>query len=340
MNQKRAAVFFLVILILSTTAIFLNQTFATTSSEQKQKAETLYMILENSNTTIPSAFSRLDSQNLTAPNAQTTYDEGLAHAREAANLIEEENFSEACTEAVAAMQKFEETLQLLENVSPASPTEAEIVAEETISLKANITRTTEQLQRIENLTTKASEAGYNTTAIQKRIREINTYLENATQQLRNRNLEEATKALNIAKTLLDELSQAITRLTKLVTESNTEKYLNEAQVRVSAAKQNITLSATLTAEAKQEAICALNNSEASLTSARDLIESNSVDEAIEELNEAKIWEEESTRVISPVAATPTAVAPATDSASSTSRDNVSVTQTDESVTRSNIMPTK
>ncbi len=167
MNQERAGVFFLVILILSATAIFLNQTFATTSSEQKQKAETLYMILENSNTTIASAFSRLDSQNLTAPNAQTTYNEGLTHVIEAASLIEEENFSEACTEAVAAMQKFEETLQLLENVSPASPTQAEIVAEEAISLKANLTRTKEHLQRTENLITKLSEAGYNTTAIQK-----------------------------------------------------------------------------------------------------------------------------------------------------------------------------
>ena len=300
MKQKRAAVFFLVILILSTTAIFLNQTFATTSSEQ------------NSNTTITSAFSRLDSQNLTAPTAQTTYNEGLVHAKEAASLIEEENFSEACTEAVAAMQKFEETLQLLENISPESPTDAEIVAEEAISLKASITRTTEQLQRIENLTTKASEAGYNTTAIQKRIREINTYLETATQQLLNTNLEEATQALSTAKTLLDGLSQAITRLTTLVTESNTEKYLNEAQVRVSEAKQNITLSATLTAEAKQEAITALNNSEASLTNARDLIENDNVDEAIDELNEAKKWEEESTRVISPVASTPTAVAPTND----------------------------
>ncbi len=153
-------------------------------------------------------------------------------------------------------------------------------------------------------------------------------------------MEEVTNALNIAKTLLDELSQAIVRLTKLVTESNTEKYLNEAQVRVSAAKQNITLSATLTAEAKQEAITALNNSEASLTSARDLIENDSVDEAIEELNEAKKWEEESTRVISPVAVTPTVVSPTTDSVSSISRDSVSVTQAGESVTRSNVMPTK
>jgi hypothetical protein len=72
-------------------------------------------------------------------------------------------------------------------------------------------------------------------------------LKTATQQLRNRNLEEATKAHSTAKTLLDELNQAIIRLTKLVTESNTENYLNEAQVRVSAAKKNINLSATLRA---------------------------------------------------------------------------------------------
>ena len=115
------------------------------------------------------------------------------------------------------------------------------------------------------------------------------------------------------KTLLDDLKQPFDRLTNLVKATNTEKYLEAAEIRVSANKENITLSATLTPEAKEDAITALNNSERSLANARDSIEDNNVDEAIEELEEAKKWEEESNRAIASVTATQTAVAPTTES---------------------------
>jgi len=313
LNQKKVAIIVLLTLVLSMTFTVLNPTLALTNGDQKKKAETLLSILNNDNTSIIEAFSKLDAQNITVPNAETKYNEGLEHAEEAFTLMNEENFSEASIEAVEAMQKFEDTLRILEAASPVEPTETEVTAEEAISLKANITRAIEHARRLENLTAKAATAGYNTSAIEKTLSEVKQHLENATRELYTMNLDGAAEELCIAKTLLDKLKQPFDKLTNLVKASNTEKYLEEAEIRVSATKANITLSAALTPEIKKDAITALNNSEASLANARDFIENKNVDEAIEELEEAKKWEEESNRAIASVAATPTSVAPTTES---------------------------
>lgn len=313
LNLKKVAIITVLTLVLSMTFTVLNPTLALTNEDQKQKAETLLKILDNDNISIIEAFSKLDAQNITVPNAETTYNEGLAHAEEAFRLMNEENFSEASIEAVEAMQKFEETLRILEDASPVEPTETEVTAEEAISLKANITRTIEHVERLENLTAKAATAGYDTTAIEKRLSEVKQRLENATRKLSAMNLDGAAEELLIAKILVDELKELFDRLTNLVKASNTEKYLEAAEIRVSTTKANITSSAALTPEIKEDAITALNNSEINLANARDFIENNDVDEAIEELEEAKKWEEESNRAIASVAATPTSVAPTTES---------------------------
>jgi hypothetical protein len=287
---------------------------ALTSEDQKQKAETLLNILDNDNKSIASAFNKIEAQTITVPkNAETAYNEGLAHAEEALTLMNEENFSEASIKAVEAMQKFEETLKILEDASPVEPTETEVTAEEAISLKANITRAIEHVERLENLTAKTATAGYNTTAFEQTLSEVKQHLENATRELSTMNLDGAAEELLISKTLVDELKQPFDRLTNLVKASNTEKYLEAAEIRVSATKTNITLSAALTSEIKEEAITALNNSEKNLANAREFIENNNIGEAIEELEEAKKWEEESNRAIASVAATPTSVAPTTES---------------------------
>jgi len=314
LNQKKVAIITLLTLVLSMTFTILNPTLALTNDDQKQKAEALLKILDNDNKSIIEAFSKLDTQNITVPkNAETAYNEGLAHAEEAFRLMNEENFSEASIEAVEAMQKFEDTLKILVDASPVEPTETEVTAEKAISLKANITRAIEYAERLENLTAKAATTGYNTTAIEKRLSEIKQHLENAARELYTLNLDGAAEELCIAKTLLDELKEPFARLTNLVKASHTEKYLEAAEIRVAATKANITASVALTPEIKEDAITALNNSETNLSNARDFIESNNVDEAIGELEEAKKWEEESTRAIASVAAIPTSVAPTTDS---------------------------
>ena len=323
MKPKKVAVIFLFILVLSTTFAFLNSTLVLATEAQKQKAEALFQILDNDNMSIVLAFSMLDAQNITVPNADTKYNQGLEQAEQAVSLMSEGKFSEASIEAVDAMQKFEETLRILEDALPVEPTETEVNAEELISLKVNITRTIEHVERLENLTVKAATAGFNTLTIEKRLGEVKQRLGNATRKLYARNFDGAVEELCIAKTLLDELTEPFARLTNLVTASNTEKYLQDAKIRVSVTKTNITLSATLTKETKEEAITALNNSEISLANARDSIDNNNIDEAIEELEEAKKWEEESNRVITAVAVTPTSVA-----------------LTDESLTRAEITSSK
>jgi hypothetical protein len=308
LNKKKAAVIVLLALVLSMTFLVLSPTLALTSSSQQQKAETLLAILGNNNTTIVEAFSNLDAQNITVPEtAETAYSEGLVHAEEALRLMNEENFSEASIEAVEAMQKFGETLKLLESASPVEPTETEVAAEDVISLKANITRALEYADRLENLTARAKTKGYNTTAVEQKLSEVKRHLQNATMELRALNLDGATESLSNARVLLKELKTLYDRLTDLVKTSNIEQYLDVAEERISETKENITQSTDLTSAAKEDAIDALNNSEASLARARDAIESNNVDDAIADIEDAKKWEDESNRAITSVTATPNVV---------------------------------
>jgi hypothetical protein len=308
LNQKKVAVIVLLALVLSMTFIVFNPTLAQTNNSQKQKAETLLAILSNDNTTLAEAFSNLDAKNITVPEtAETAYTEGIEHTEEAFRLMSEEKFGEASTEAVEAMKKFEETLRILESASPVEPTETEVTAEDVISLKANITRTSEYAERLENLTARAKTRGYSTAAIEQKLSEIKQHLRNATQELHALNLGGATEELLNAKTLLEELQAPFDRLTDLVKTSNIETYLEAAEGRVSETKENITQSTTLTAAAKDDAIAALNNSEASLANARASIQNNNVDAAIKDLEEAKEWEEESKRAITAVTATPNSV---------------------------------
>jgi tetratricopeptide (TPR) repeat protein len=308
LNQKKAATIVLVALVLSMTFIVFSPTLAQTNDSQRQKAETLLAILSNDNTTIVEAFSSLDAQNITVPRtAETAYSEGVEHAEEAFRLMSEEKFGEASIEAVEAMKKFEETLRILESALPVEPTETEVIAEDVISLKANITRAAEYAERLENLTAQARARGYNTTAIERTLSMVQQHLRNATRELRALNLDGATEELLNAKTLLEELKAPFDRLTNLVKTANIENYLEDAEGRISETKENITQSTTLTAAAKDDAIAALNNSEASLANARASMGNNNVDEAIEDLEEAKNWEEESKRAVTSVTATPNAV---------------------------------
>lgn len=302
---KKMAVTLLVALALSTTFVVLNQTFAQSNDPQKQKAETLLDILEENNMSVLSAFSELEQKNITPPEgAQSLYDQGLVYATDAQELLEQENFGDASNKAVLAMQQFEEALLLLESVLPLDSTPSTVEA--ALNLKANITRVAAYVEKLEIMAQKASTAGYNTLGVEKRLTEITSFLHNATQKLQVLDLDGATNDLDSAEALLDELIENVSRLTNLVSESNVQRYLTQAEDRLSVVRADISVSATLTAKEKEDALTALNNSEASLSNARDLIEDSNVDDAIDKLEEAKRWESESTTAISAVAVTPSA----------------------------------
>ena len=74
-----------------------------------------------------------------------------------------------------------------------------------------------------------------------------------------------------AKTLLDDLMEHVSRLTNLVSKSNVQRVsCRQAENRLSITRADISVSATLTAKEKEDALTALNNSETSLSNARDL----------------------------------------------------------------------
>ncbi|MEJ2242572.1 MAG: hypothetical protein P8Y18_10605 [Candidatus Bathyarchaeota archaeon] len=306
--KKHIIILFILILALPIIIISLNSTFAQTNLEQKIKSETLLTILQNDNKTVKSTIDKLERNNITVPkNALTTYNEATILAKEANNFLNQEKYIEANNEALKSMQKFEETLRLLDNILQIESTETEKIAEKIILIKANITRISDYLIRLENLTEKAKVLEYNTTEIEKQLTTLKQYLDTAKQKLNSINLEEATKELELVTSLQARLEEYFIKLTNRISTSNIDKYLQDAETRVTSAKINITDSATLTQEIKREAITALDNSETNLENARNYNEDNNLKEAINELEEAKKWEEESNRIISSVSTTSTSV---------------------------------
>ncbi len=309
MNFKKVAIIILLTFVLSTTFVILNPTLAQTSEESRQKAKTLLNILATVQTNADEALNRLNDQNIPVPEtAETKYNEGVAHAELAASLMNEENYSEASSEAVEAMQNFEEALRLIQEASsPTEPTATEVTAEKLISLKANITRAFEYVERLENLTANAATEGYNTTEIESSLSEAKNRLENAARELNRLNLDGAIEELRAARTLLNNLKELYNRLVNAVKASNTQRYLEEAAKRINATRANVTSSATLSAQNKTNAINALNNSENSLANARDYLNESNIDDAIKELEEAKKWEDESHKYVPSETATPNQV---------------------------------
>lgn len=308
LNLKKPAVIIVLVSVLLTSFAVFNPTLAQTNEEQRLKAESLLNILGNVNTTVSEAFARLDAKNIPVPTyAVTNYNQGIAHAQEAVNLIDQENYSEASREAIKAMQSLKKALIILEEASPIEPTESELTAEQVISLKANITRAYEYVERLENLTIKARDAGYSTTDLESSLLSARNHLKDASDKLQDRDLAGAAEELRTARTLLVNLKELYERLANSVKISNTEKYLEAAEARVSESKNNVTNSSSLSPENKTNALVALNNSEISLENARDLIDENRVDEAIDELEEAKRWEDESLKYLPSLSATASSV---------------------------------
>lgn len=290
-----------------TLPLLLTKTIAQTSEIQRQKAEKLINILESNNKTIETAFIRLSSQNISLKKAQNLYQIGLTEFNEAINFMNQEKYNQSCTLSIQAMQNFKATLKEIEMNLSLEKTPIEITAEELTDLKANITRTYNYVERLENLTRKSASLGYNTFSIEKQLTEIKQNLRNATTELLSFNIDDAKKNLVTARTMLKELLEPISQLTNFVNEINTRNYLEAAEKRVSSIKENITLSTVLTPQVKEEAITALNNSEMNLENARIMIDNKNVNEAIQQLEEAKKWEEESIRLTNLVFSTSNSV---------------------------------
>jgi hypothetical protein len=294
LKLKKVVIVILLTFVLSLTLVILNPTFALTNEEQRVKAETLLNMLEIANTNVVEAFSRFNIQNIPVPpNAETKYNEGIIHRKEAISLMNTGKYVEASSEVVKALQNFKETLIILQTASPVEPTETEATAEKVINLRANITRAYEYVERLENLTEKARAAGYNTTEIDNSLSGARDHLENATRKLDRLDLNGASEELRSATTLLDEAKEYLDDLVNLVKVANTQRYLEVTKKRINETKADLVSSTNLSSQNKTNAIHALNNSETSLENARELLEEDKIDQAIGELEEAKRWEDES-----------------------------------------------
>jgi hypothetical protein len=302
-NLKKAVPIILLALAMSTTFTVLSTTLALADDAQKQKAEALLEILEDNNVSILAAFSELETQNIPVPTtAETKYNQGLAYATEAANLLSADNFDEASIKAVEAMNLFKEALTLLQDASQTEPSGTIVAAENITRLKASLTQAFRYIERLENLTARANAAGYATTVLDANISQAKSHLETASDHLSNRNYDGAREELRAARALYVELKELVDRLTQTVKIVNVETYLQEAEDRLTETRDTILNSTDLSTQVRDDAIAALNTSEGYLDDARASLDNSNPDEAVSDIEEAKKWEDTANNVIASVTA--------------------------------------
>lgn len=302
-NLKKAALLILLAFAVSTTFAALSTTLALADDAQQQKAEAILGILEDNNTSILVAFSNLETQNIPVPStAETKYNEGLTYATEAADLLNAGNFSEAGTKAVEAMNLFKEVLVLLQDASQTEPSGTEVAAENITRLKATLTQAFRYIERMENMSAKANDAGYSTTVLDANISQARNHLEAALDYLNNRNYDAAREELGEAKALYVKLKGLLDRLTEAVKAANVKSYLQEAEDRLNETRDSILGSTDLSQEDRDDAIDALNTSSEYLDNAQDSLANSDLDEALADIEEAKKWEDTANNFIATVTA--------------------------------------
>lgn len=258
-----------------------------TNAEQMQRAKTLLNIAQVADTNIKEALTELESRGVSiSENALELYQEGVALAEEAAALMEKGNYSGASTTVVEALQRFKETLRLVYEVLPKTSTEAEVLAERIITLRAEVNRTYNYVNRLEQLTSRAQVAGYNSTTLKDLIDYMKDKLEHALELLDSLNVEGASRELAATRSMLNQSLVLYKRLSTDVKLVKAEVFLTATEEKFPELKANVTaLSQRLPEQDKNSALTALNSAEDRLQNARAYITNAQIDETINELVE-------------------------------------------------------
>jgi DNA repair exonuclease SbcCD ATPase subunit len=205
------------------------------------------------------------------------------------------NYSEADGKIVEAFQKLKDAVRIVDETVPEQQTETEINLERTFQLKSSISRYTEQLQRIENLTRFAASVGYNTTTLEDKISTIKDLLETASKNIEQQRFEAAQENLAEAKNLSDRILNTINSFAADLKITRIATYINQTQQRLDAIRE------TAKAASNEASLAAVDNAETSLNNAKTYLEEQRINETLSELANSKASEDAAVEYLRPTA---------------------------------------
>lgn len=277
-------------LVLASTQASLQKTPA------EEKTEALFSLFQNANATVQQVFRQLESDGETVPQASlNAYNQAQALVAESESLMQAGNYSEADGKIVEAFQKLKDAVRIVDETVPEQQTETEINLERTFQLKSSISRYTEQLQRIENLTRFAASVGYNTTTLEDKISTIKDLLETASKNIEQQRFEAAQENLAEAKNLSDRILNTINSFAADLKITRIATYINQTQQRLDAIRE------TAKAASNEASLAAVDNAETSLNNAKTYLEEQRINETLSELANSKASEDAAVEYLRPTA---------------------------------------
>ena len=293
---KWLAILTLIAITLSAVVLTSTTTATQGATDLKDKADSLFTLLEKANVTVTEVFRRLEAKDIAVPQTSLEQrDQALILADEAKSLIQAGNYSEAESKIIQALQKLKEALKIVYTTIPEQPTETETALERTAQLKSSINRYYEQMQRIENLTCFAASVGYNTTALEGKIQNIKALLDKASSNLDQKRFEAASVNLADAKALIDSLVNALNDIAANLKIQRLQTYIAQTEVRLATIKE------TATSLLNTASLAAVNNAETSLNNAKEYLEKQQINETLTELANSQASEEEAVAYLKPAA---------------------------------------
>lgn len=276
--------------VISASALVVTQTATT----PKDKADALFKLFENANSTSVDLFNQLKAAAIAVPQASLTqYAEAQNLANEGTNLYQAGNYVEASNKVLQALQKLEKNMKTIYETTNVQQTQTEIDLERTRTINSSITRFREQLRYMENLTLAAQRAGFNVSSFTTKIEKAELLLKEALSNLIQEQYVAAEDNLNEAKSMILDLTDSLSNLSTDLRTQRLEAYIAETEQRLNVIK------AEATSAANTASLIAVNQAETSLNNAKTYFEQSLVNASVTELSNAKESENEAVAALQP-----------------------------------------
>lgn len=304
MSNKRRLGFIaslFIILLLSSSLLFTSGSTSLQDIENNsKKAEYLFSILGESNSTVIEIFHRLEDQGIEIPQeSYNEYNRALVLADESQMLIQSGNYSQAENRIIQAFEKFREALNLayakIDDQTPHLTT-----IEKYYQIQSTLNRYKELLEQIQKLTETISKAGFNTTILRERILTINSLLTRASNNLEQHNFASALRNAAEAKKIADNLISILKDFAANLKTERLEQYITNTEERLALIRITAdSLSSAYPPATIENVISALESAESSLDTAKIYLENDQINNSLVELANSKESEEEAISYLKP-----------------------------------------
>lgn len=282
---KLLVILSLILLALSALTLFSYSAIVQNSGSAIDKTEDLFLLFQKANTTVTEIFSQFQANGKTIPQASLSeYNQAILLVKESQNLLEADKYSESNDKIIQALLKLKEALRIIYQTYPTSSIEIDF--EKAAELESTVSRYHEQLQRIENLTSLAAAAGYDTTTYEANIQTMRSLLDKASSNIEQKRFEEAYNNLAEAKKIG---SKILTFLANFAVDLKTQRlqtYMSQTETRLAEIREKAESISNFAS------LAALDDAETSLNNAKEYLEDKQISETLNALTDSKQSEEE------------------------------------------------